>query len=158
MSYNVIVQSIIAFLAFIFSTLATLYEGSKILEVPWEWKHTAIFSEMVHGRPVMQESDILRIDYFVYAAKFLPTFPLIMFLSATYILFLFGYILLKHNNKLFLYFLSTIGLLFLILSGFVSSSPTVGLEIFFISFLSIGVILIIIVLLRIFNNKNKEIY
>lgn len=158
MTYKVIVQLIITFIAFIFSTLATLYEGSKILDVPWEWKHSAIFSEMINGRPVMQESDILRIDYFVYAAKFLPTFPLIMFLSATYILFLFGYILLKHKDKLFLYFLSTIGLLFLALSGFVSNSPTAGLKVFFISFLSIGGILIIIVLLRIFNNKSKEIY
>jgi len=157
MSFKIIIHSSIALMAFIFSALASWYEGSKILDVSWEWKHTAIFSEMVNG-PVNQASDILPIDYFVYAAKFLPTFPFIMLLSGTYLLILIGYILLKGNDKMFSYFLTSIGVLFLIFSGFASNSPTIGLKIFFISFLLIGMISIVIALLRIFNNKTKEIY
>lgn len=151
------IQSAIALMTFLISSLASWYEGSAILEASWEWKHTAIFSEMVNG-PVKQASDILPIDYFVYAAKFLPTFPLIMLLSATHILFLIGYILLRRNDKMFSYFLTSIGVLFLVLSGFVSNSPTIGLKILFISFLLIGMISIAIALIRIFNNKTKEIY
>ena len=157
MSFKIIIQSSTALMAFIFSALASWYEGSTILEVSWEWKHTAIFSEIVNG-PVKQASDILPIDYFVYATKFLPTFPLIMLLSGTYLLILIGYILLKRNDKMFSYFLTSIGILFLVLSGFVSNSPTIGLKIFFTSFLLIGMISILIALLRIFNNKTKEIY
>lgn len=157
MSFKIIIHLSIASMAFIFSALASWYEGSKILDVSWEWKHTAIFSEMLNG-PVKQASDILTIDYFVYAAKFLPTFPLIMLLSSTYILILLGYILLKRNDKLFSYFLTSIGVIFLVLSGFVSNSPTIGLKYFFISFLILGMILIVIALNRFINNKTREIY
>lgn len=157
MSLKIIIQSSVAIMTFIGSAFASWYEGSAILEVSWEWKHTAIFSEMVNG-PVTQASDILPIDYFVYAAKFLPTFPLIMLLSVLYLLILIGYILFKRNDKIFSYFATSIGILFLVLSGFVSNSPTVGLKILFISFLLIGIISIFIVLFRIFNNMTKEIY
>ena len=156
MSFKIMIQLSIALFAFIFTSLATWYEGSKVLDVPWEWKHTAIFSEIVNG-PVKEASDILTIDYFVYAAKFLPTFPLIMFLSGTYLLILIGYIVLKRRNKMFSYFLTSIGLLSLILSGFVSSSPTLGLNVFCLSFLFIGMLSIGVALLRLFNNKTKEI-
>ena len=157
MSFKIIIQSFLALMAFIFAALASWYEGSAILDESWEWKHTAFLSEMVNG-PVKQASDILPIDYFVYAAKFLPTFPLIMLLSGTYFLILIGYILLKRNDKMLSYFLSSIGVIFLVLSGFVSNSPTIGLKIFFISFLLIGMISIVFALIRIFNNKTKEIY
>ncbi|WP_342543607.1 DUF4306 domain-containing protein [Paenisporosarcina sp. FSL H8-0542] len=157
MSFKIIIHLSVASMAFIFSALASWYEGSKILDVSWEWKHTAIFSEMLNG-PVKQASDILTIDYFVYAAKFLPTFPLIMLFSSTYILILLGYILLKRNDKLFSYFLTSIGVIFLVLSGFVSNSPTIGLKYFFISFLLLGMISIVIALNRFINNKTREIY
>lgn len=157
MSFKIIIHLSVASMAFIFSALASWYEGSKILDVSWEWKHTAIFSEMLNG-PVKQASDILTIDYFVYAAKFLPTFPLIMLLSSTYILILLGYILLKRNDKLFSYFLTSIGVIFLVLSGFVSNSPTIGLKYFCISFLLLGMISIVIALNRFINNKTREIY
>ncbi|MGE6486949.1 DUF4306 domain-containing protein [Paenisporosarcina sp. NPDC076898] len=157
MSFKIIIQLSITLFAFIFSSLATWYEGSKILDVPWEWKHTAIFSEIVNG-PVKESSDILIVDYFVYAAKFLPTFPLIMFLSGSYVLILIGYIVLKRRKKMFSYFLTSIGVLFLVLSGFVSQSPTRGLKVFFLSFLFVGILSIGIALLRLFDNKTKEIF
>ncbi|MFJ7828515.1 DUF4306 domain-containing protein [Psychrobacillus sp. NPDC096623] len=133
------------------------YEGSQIVNNTLEWKYTTYFSEMVNGS-VKQASDILTIDYFVYAAKFFPLFPLLMLLSGTYLLILIGYSLLKHNYKKFSYFLTGLGVLSLVLSGLVSNSPTYGLKIFFNSFLLIGIISIAIALIRIFLNKTREIY
>ena len=152
LSFKIIIQFGLASILLILSTGATWYEGSTILEKPWEWKHTAIFSQMANGQ-VENLNDILPIDHFVYAAKFAPTFPLLMLLSATYLIILVGYILLKRKDRTFSYFLSGVGVVFLVLSGFVSNSPTTGLKIFFVSFLLIGILAVAIALLRFFNNK-----
>lgn len=150
MSLKIIIQFGLASLLLILSTGAAWYEGSTILEKPWEWKHTAIFSLMANGQ-IENLNDILPIDFFIYAAKFAPTFPLLMLLSATYLIILIGYILLKRKDRTFTYFLSGVGVVFLILSGFVSNSPTTGLKIFFVSFLLIGIIAVAIALLRFFK-------
>ncbi|MFJ7974129.1 YjdJ family protein [Peribacillus sp. NPDC096379] len=156
MSFRIILQLGFALMLLIFSTGATLYEGSGILEDTWEWKYTAIFSQMKNG-PVENVNDILPIDYFVYAAKFVPTFPLLMLLGGTYLIILLAYIFLRRKDKIFSYILSCIGVLYLGLSSFISKSPTIGLKIFFNSFLFIGILLIVIALLRIFNYKTKKI-
>jgi hypothetical protein len=152
LSFKIIIQFGLASILLILSTGATWYEGSTILEKPWEWKHTAIFSQMANGQ-LENLNDILPIDHFVYAAKFAPTFPLLMLLSATYLIILVGYILLKRKDRAFSYFLSGVGVVFLILSGFVSKSPTTGLKIFFVSFLLIGILAVAIALLIFFNKK-----
>ncbi|MFJ5624780.1 YjdJ family protein [Peribacillus loiseleuriae] len=156
MSFRIMLQLGFALMLLIFSTGVTLYEGSAILEDPWEWKYTAIFSQMKNGQ-VENVNDILRIDYFVYAAKFVPTFPFLMLIGGTYLIILLGYILLKHKDKMFSYFLSCLGVLYLGLSSFVSKSPTNGLKFFFNSFLFLGILSIVIALLRIFKHKTKEI-
>ncbi|WP_313894386.1 YjdJ family protein [Psychrobacillus sp.] len=156
MSFKVMLQLCTAAMIFIFATVAAWYEGSQIREVSWEWKYTTIFSELING-PVKQPSDILPIDHFVYAAKFAPTFPLLMFLSGTYILILQGFLVFRHNKEKFSYFLSTIGVLFLGLSSFLSNSPTTGLKIFFNSFLIMGILIIGVVLFRLTRMKTKEI-
>ena len=153
-SIKIIIQFGLASILLMLSTGAAWYEGSTILEKPWEWEHTAIFSKMANGQ-VENLTDILPIDHFVYAAKFAPTFPLLMLLSATYLIILIGYILLKRKGRIFSYFLSGIGALFLVLSGFVSKSPTAGLKIFFVGFLLIGILALAMVLLRFLNNKTK---
>jgi hypothetical protein len=150
-----IIQLILASLLLVFSTGAAWYEGSAIEEVPWEWKHTAIFSQMANGQ-VEDRNDILQIDYFVYAAKFAPTFPLLMLVSATYLIILIGYTSLKRNRRVFKYFLSSIGALFLVLSDFISNSPTFGLKIFFVSFLVIGILLIGIGLFGFLNERAES--
>jgi Domain of unknown function (DUF4306) len=154
LSYKIFIQFGLASILLLFSTGSAWYEGGTLLEKPWEWKHTAIFSQMANGQ-VENLIDILPIDHFVYAAKFAPTFPLLMLLSATYLILLIGYILFKRNSRIFSYFLSGIGVLFLVLSGFVSNSPTIGLKIFFVSFLLIGIVAVVIALHRFFNNKTE---
>jgi len=150
LSFKIIIQFGLASIFLLLSTGATWYEGSTILEKPWEWKHTAIFSQMANGQ-VENINDILAIDHFVYAAKFAPTFPLVMLLSATYLIILVGYLLLKRKDKTFTYYLSGVGVLFLVLSGFVSKSPTTGLKFFFVSFLQVGIVAVAIALYRFFN-------
>jgi hypothetical protein len=157
MSFKVLIQLGFASVPLLLSTGVAWYEGSTLLNEPWEWKHTAIFSQMANGS-VESINDILPIDHFVYAAKFAPTFPLLMLLSCTYLIVLIGFILLKRNVKIFSCFLVCIGVLFLILSGFISNSPTIGLKIFFYSFVVIGILSIVIALSRIFNNKTEEVY
>lgn len=88
---------------------------------------------MANGQ-VENLNGILPIDHFVYAAKFAPRFPLLMLLSATYLIILGGYILLKRKDRTFSYFLSGVGVLFLVLSGFVSKSSTTGLKFFLLVF------------------------
>ncbi|MFJ7934554.1 YjdJ family protein [Sporosarcina sp. NPDC096371] len=155
MSFKMLVQFGLASIVLLFSTGAAWYEGGTIAEIPWEWKHTAIFSQMANGQ-VEVVNDILPIDRFVYAAKFAPTFPLLMLLSGTYLVFLIGYKLFNRSDRSLSVFLSGIGVLFLVLSGFVSNSPTMGLKIFFVSFLLIGIGSIVIALLRFVNRNAKE--
>jgi Domain of unknown function (DUF4306) len=143
----------------LFSAGASWYEGSKIVEDPWEWKYTAVFSHYLHGS-VENANDILPIDHFVYAVKFVPTYPLLMLLSGTYLILLIGYILVKRNHKLFACLLSFIGVLFLVLSQVISSSPTIGWGIFHNTLMPIGIFLLVAALIlyfqRINGNKIEE--
>ncbi|WP_188006600.1 DUF4306 domain-containing protein [Sporosarcina sp. ANT_H38] len=157
MSFKVFIQLVLASILLIFSTGAAWYEGSALIEHSWEWKHTAIFSGLVNGQ-VENASEILPIDYFIYAAKFAHVFPLLMLLSVTYLILIMGYVLLKRNHKMFTYFLASVGILFLMLSGFVSNSPTNGLIIISTSLLVIGILLLVIPLVRLVNIKVKEIH
>lgn len=38
-----------AALLFLFSALASWYQGSELLKVPWEWKYTAKFTSWLYG-------------------------------------------------------------------------------------------------------------
>ncbi|WP_298471246.1 DUF4306 domain-containing protein [uncultured Psychrobacillus sp.] len=150
------IQVVIGLMLLIFSTIASWYEGSTLTTAIWEWKHTAIFSNWFNGS-VNQTSDILTIDYFIYAAKFAPAYPLAMLLSGTYLIILIGYILFRDKTKLFSYFLTCIGIVFLVLCSLVSGSPTIGLTIFFYSSLSIGILAIGVAIIFLVTNKNKGI-
>lgn len=121
----------------LFSTFAAWYEGSEIRSEPWEWGYSAVFSKMIHGE-VKTESDLIALDHFVYEAKFKPFFPVLMVLS---FLGLFTLIVSYFNKKnaihMMLYF-CVIGVILLILSLLLSSSPTVGLTFFSRLFLGMG--------------------
>jgi len=73
----IIIQFGLITILLLFSTVAAWYEGSAILDNPWEWKYSTPFSQMLYGE-VQSDSDISQLDYFVYAAKFQPAFPVIM--------------------------------------------------------------------------------
>lgn len=155
--FKIMIQLGLSSMLFLFSTIVAWYEGSNILGNSWEWKYTAIFSQLMKGE-VVQPSDILLIDYFVYAAKFFPTFPILMLLSGTYLVILIGYILFKRSQKVFAGFLSCMGILFLGISGLVANSPIDGLQTFFNLFFLIGILMTVAALLRVFSAKTKEVY
>ena len=141
MTFNHFLQMIIAALFFMVFTFCTWYEGSEILDRPWEWKYSTLFTN-VNDEQAIDAVDISKFDHFVYAVKFKPLFPLLMVLAASYIIILSGYILFKRRIKKMALFLLGFGVLFLFSSGFVSNSPTVGGNIFQAFFLIGGMIAI----------------
>ena len=141
---------------FLFSAIVGWYEGSNILQNSHVWKSTAIVSQWLNGQ-VIYSSDILLVDYFIYAAKYFPTFPILMLLSGTHLLILIGYLLLKRSQKGFAGFLSLIGILYLGISGIVANSPTNDLQIFFNLFFIMGILLMVAALAKALRaNRTKR--
>nr|WP_259546308.1 YjdJ family protein [Heyndrickxia oleronia] len=149
-----IVQIGIASTLFIFSSIAAWYEGSEIMDNPWEWRYSTPFTQLVKGG-VSYANEILPLDYFVYAIKFQPTFPIIMLLTSLYLFIIIGHRLLKQRKKWFAYFLTFIGGTFVIVSYFTYSSPTVGGRMMFKLFLALGFLFIGIGLMSYFVRFNR---
>lgn len=98
--YRLIQFGVVAMIWF-FSALVSWYEGSAILDDPWEWKYSTPFSHWLAG-PVVHEHDISQLDYFVYAAKFRPVFPSLLIVCTVYLLILAASYL---NQRTFAYVL-----------------------------------------------------
>ena len=133
------IQLGIAITFLLLSTFAGWYEGSAIVDDPWEWKYSTPFSQLLYG-DVKNTNQISQLDHFVYAAKFQPTFPLMMLISGLYLLILIGYHLFKNHKKRFVYFLSLIAGTLFFLSYLVLNSPTIGGQIFFYFGLTSGIL------------------
>jgi hypothetical protein len=101
--YRFIIQLGIGLVFFLFSTLATWYEGAEILDKTYEWKYSTPFSGLV-----LKAGDISQLDYFVYAIKFKPTFPIVMAVSSMYLIITVGYYIFKNKKIVFSTFLSII--------------------------------------------------
>lgn len=133
------IQLLTSFIFLFISSIATWYEGSEILEKPWEWENTAHFSQLADGE-VTKASEISQLDYFVYAAKEKPFFPFIMVLSFLYLIILCGKMSLKNNNKGFNLFLNIYGVILLLLGLYFISSPTMGGLVFSLTFIFAGLV------------------
>ncbi|MGM7701952.1 YjdJ family protein [Pseudalkalibacillus sp. Hm43] len=131
-----IIQIGFAIMLFLFATAVAWYEGSALLNDPWEWKYTTPFSG-----EVTQESDISQLDFFFYAAKFEPTFPLLMATSLLYIIVLVAYRSFNNQRKGILFF-SCFGASLLISSSFMIQSPTIGAALFTKLFITAGILCI----------------
>ena len=150
----VAIQFGLAFILFLFSTLASWYEGSEILNWPSEWKYTAFFSQL--NGEIVHASDISPLDHFIYAIKFRPTFPLLMFLSGSYLLILIGYLFLKQHHKYFAYFLFLFSVILIVSSTFISNSPTSGAKIIYRTMIFSSVFIIIVALVYYFQMFNRQ--
>ena len=150
MKFKHIIYLIGAFLVFIFSTLASWYEGGQLRDISWEWKYSAVFSTWLNG-PVNEADDILVIDHFVYAAKFEPLFPLLMAASLLFIIFQLSAWLLKDRKTTYIIFLSLIAVGLLLMSGMLLNSPTTGLTLFSGFFGLSGLLTLVLILYR--NNQ-----
>lgn len=78
------VQLIPGFLTLLMATAIAWYEGSEIIDNSLEWKYSTPFSRLFNIE-IVNGQDISQLDYFVYAAKFQPFFPMIMTVSVIYI-------------------------------------------------------------------------
>lgn len=137
--FKLILQIIFALIIFVFSAAISLYEGSGI--TPWEWEYSTPFTHLFLGE-IEKSSDILFLDYFIYAAKFHPFYPLTMILSLFYLIILFGVILYKITNKI--NYLGSISLILCILT-FISTcslikASTFGGKLFFYLFLILSLL------------------
>lgn len=139
-----------AFWVFIFSTLASWYEGGQLRDISWEWKYSAVFSTWLTG-PVNEADDILAIDHFVYAAKFEPLFPLLMAASLLFIIFQLSAWLLKDRKTTHIIFLSLMAVGLLLMSAMLLNSPTIGLTLFSGFFGLSGLLTLLLILYR--NNQ-----
>ena len=136
---KIAIQGIVATLFLLIFTFCAWYEGSEILDNPWEWEYSTPFSERVE-----ESKDISNLDYFVYAAKFRPMFPAIMMVTFLYLVTLTGFRICKGSQKKLAFFLTGLGVLALPLSGLVWNSPTVGGNLFQSMSLIIGVVFILL--------------
>ncbi|MBT2728809.1 YjdJ family protein [Bacillus sp. ISL-75] len=151
---RLIIQFGISTLLLLFSTSVAWYEGSTILDKSLEWRYSTPFTQLLYGE-VSEPSEISQLDYFVYAAKFQPTFPIIMVLSSLYLLILIGYYIFQEEKKGLAYYLSFLGGGLFILSYFTSNSPIVGGQIMFYLFLVCGVFCIVTALMNYYQILNR---
>lgn len=119
------------------ATLISWYEGSQLIDRPWTWKYTAVFSNRLHGK-VTASSDILAIDYFIYAAKYEPLFPFLMAVSLLSLVLQAAHWLAEKDKLMLPVSLLVIGLASIGFSVLLGSSPTKGLNFFTTFFGLIG--------------------
>jgi hypothetical protein len=141
----------IGFVFLLFSVLATWYEGSEIMDRTFEWKYSTPFSGVV-----LNASDISQLDYFVYATKFKPTFPVVMALSSLYLLIVVAYYTFKKKKRIFTSFLSLIGAGLLFFGWELFPSTTEGAQVMSYTFLSCGVLCIAASLLYYFASLDRK--
>ena len=151
-----VIQYLVAFVVLIFSTFAAWYEGSAIRFNSYEWRYSAFFSKMFNGE-ITNRADISQLDHFIYAAKFSPTFPILMVISLSYILMISSYLLLRKNTKSLIVSYLILSVLYLLLGFLTSNSPTAGGTYFTILLLTIGVLNFVLSLLFVVKcKKGKE--
>lgn len=88
-----------AFMLFLFSSMASWYQGSALLSDPWEWKYSAKFTKLFYGADSFKDAgDISQLDFFVYAAKHTPATVVLMAVSLIYIAVLSSWLFIKRRN------------------------------------------------------------
>lgn len=148
------IQFGVATIFLLFSTAVAWYEGSAIMENPWEWRYSTPFTQLLNGG-VSNQSDISQLDYFIYAAKFKPTFPIVMVLSSLYLLILNGYYSLKQKKKWLPYFLLLLGGGLFLFSYCTFNSPTVGGRLLFFLFIICGLLCVVTAIIIYFHNFKR---
>ncbi|PLT28858.1 DUF4306 domain-containing protein [Peribacillus deserti] len=125
----------------LFCGLVSWYEGSALLDDPYDWKYTLFFTPLFQGGMEHVEgiSEISQLDYFVYAAKYKPLFPMIMLFVAFYLAILTGYKFLGKAKTAFSIFLLVLGVISSSLSIFILDSPTHGGELLSFVFICSGI-------------------
>ncbi|QPC46972.1 DUF4306 domain-containing protein [Mangrovibacillus cuniculi] len=111
----------------LFFLLVSLYEGSELLQNPFEWGSSTPITNLFH-KEITDSEQLSSLDFFFYALKFKPTYPILVMLTAIYLIFLVGRQLVKHNNLRFRYFSILFSTLLLIIGVFSLGSTTAGAQ------------------------------
>ncbi|MFL8938041.1 DUF4306 domain-containing protein [Rossellomorea oryzaecorticis] len=135
----------------LFSLFATLFEGSEIVERPFEWEYSTPLSG-----DVKEGSDISKLDYFVYAIKFKPTFPIVLAISMVYVLVVAGYLFISRKRFYSLY-LPVLAVLQLIVGWFMFSATTSGAQALSYVFIACGLVFLLIALMYHFPPSGRRI-
>lgn len=149
------IQCVVSSIIFLFTAIATWYEGSEIRDRFWEWEYSAVFSKMINGK-VTSEADIFILDHFVYAAKFKPFFPLLMTICFVYIVTLTVYYLLSYTTNKLIVFHWILGASSILISFLLSQSPTMGLKLFTLTFVIIGMLSMLASIFLTYKLKRKS--
>ncbi|MEB2301067.1 YjdJ family protein [Lysinibacillus xylanilyticus] len=128
--FKYVIQLILGFLTLLMSTAISWYEGSGIIDNPFEWKYSTPFSQLFNNE-IISGQDISQLDYFVYAAKFQPFFPTIMTVSVLYIFTVLFFFIYQLNRQLAIILSGIISCVFIVISGIFFNSSTVGGNVFF---------------------------
>lgn len=150
--FKYVLHIIIGTVILMISSFIAWYEGSAITYRSWEWKYSTPFTKLFNTE-IQTGQDINQLDYFVYAGKFQPFFPVLMTISVLYIISVIIFYLIKNKFKWASIFGGLVSVSLLACSGLVNNPSTIGGWIFFWIFLSSGLIYtVMIVSLAIYRN------
>lgn len=153
--YKYIFQIITSGFLFLFFMIIAWYEGSEIIENSIQWEYSTPFTKLF-GIEIVDGSDIIWLDYFVYSIKFQPVFPILMLISAIYLALLLIIYISKYNNKLSS-ILIVFGLISLIgISSISKGASTIGGKFFFLVTLCSVILFIVVIIIQCFGNKKKR--
>ncbi|MEK4197941.1 DUF4306 domain-containing protein [Cytobacillus sp. FSL K6-0265] len=146
---------IVLFVVFYVTLMFSWYEGSEVRANIFEWGYSTPFTNAMNNSVNYSNypSEISNLDHFVYAAKFKPLFPLIMFISIFLIISIYLW------NQVNIYKLAAImgfGVILLLLSVFNFSPSTIGGKYFSYTFVILGLINIAYPIFILVRKKNIE--
>lgn len=154
MSNKIIIQLGLGIIIFLFSTFGAWYEGSALIDQPSEWKYSTPFTQLFDGR-ISDSTDISRLDYFVYSAKYKPLYPILMLISSVYLLSLLAYVNLREYRGGMSIFNFCLGILLMAFSIFLYNSPTEGAKMIYYTSLSIGFFIIAGTAIYLIQSKHR---
>lgn len=150
-----IIQLTTCIFILIFSTFVALYEGSEVVHTPWEWGYSTPFSQLLNVK-IVTGQEISQLDYFVYAAKYAPLYPLLMLISIGYMGAVAFYALLKCRIEWGLLWGGTVGVLFLLLGMLLFGSTTTGGQLMSLLMTIYGLTTVLFTII-LFNKRKKHL-
>lgn len=153
--FKYILQLMISGVVLLFSTVAAWYEGSAIIENSLEWEYSTPVTHLL-GIETLTGKEIVVFDYFVYAIKFQPFFPMMILISLLYIASLTLFLVGKRNMNQGILLSFVIGLLYLGASALFYDATTLGGSLFFYTLLLSAVLTILISMFFFLQNKHKQ--
>ncbi|MFJ6413955.1 hypothetical protein CHI12_16350 [Terribacillus saccharophilus] len=146
---------ILAGFAFVFFLLFSLYEGSNLIDDPFEWARSTPFTHLLVSNPVFPQ-DIFWLDFFVYAIKFYAVYPIMTLISAALLLGL----IIRNMNKNKKVYINISGIFLGVITLYTSlaffSAHSLGSIVFRYSLLIIGLMLVLCASYSIFRHKTSN--